>query len=204
MILDFKDLSPNRIYHTLTQTVVPRPIAWVLSKSPHGTLNLAPFSYFTAISSDPAILMYAVGQKPTGEYKDSVVNVEKNNELVIHIADSELAHDVTQSAATLPNEASELDLLDLNLVEFSDFSLPRIEKAKVAFGCKLHKVVEMGELPMKLVFVEVTKAYIDDEIIQLDDKGRSKVDALKLDPLARLGGAEYANLKEVFKSARPQ
>ncbi|MCF2856873.1 flavin reductase family protein [Pseudoalteromonas sp. SMS1] len=204
MILNFKDLSPNRIYHTLTQTVVPRPIAWVLSKNTQGTLNLAPFSYFTAISSDPAILMYAVGQKPSGEYKDSVVNVEENNELVIHIADSELAHDVTQSAATLPNDQSELDLLDLRLVEFSGFGLPRIEKAKVAFGCKLHQVVEMGELPMKLVFVEVTQAYIDDEIIQLDEKGRSKVDALKLDPLARLGGAEYANLKAVFKSARPQ
>jgi len=204
MILNFKDLSPNRIYHTLTQTVVPRPIAWVLSKNTQGTLNLAPFSYFTAISSDPAILMYAVGQKPSGEYKDSVVNVEENNELVIHIADSELAHDVTQSAATLPNDQSELDLLDLRLVEFSGFGLPRIEKAKVAFGCKLHQVVEMGELPMKLVFVEVTQAYIDDENIQLDEKGRSKVDALKLDPLARLGGAEYANLKAVFKSARPQ
>ncbi|KZN51931.1 flavin reductase family protein [Pseudoalteromonas luteoviolacea] len=204
MILDFKELSPNHIYHTLTQTVVPRPIAWVLSKTAKGTLNLAPFSYFTAISSDPAILMYAVGQKPTGEYKDSVVNVEATQELVIHIADSSLAHEVTQSAASLPNDESELDLLDLAVCDFPGSTLPRIEKAKVAFACKLHKVVEMGELPMKLVFVEVTHAYIGDEIVQLDDKGRSKVDALKLDPLARLGGAEFASLGEVFKSARPK
>lgn len=204
MILNFKELSPNRVYHTLTQTVVPRPIAWVLSKNTQGVLNLAPFSYFTAISSDPAILMYAVGQKPTGEYKDSVVNVEATEELVIHIADSALAHEVTQSAASLPNDESELDLLDLDLVDFPDSPLPRLEKAKVAFACKLHKVVEMGELPMKLVFVEVTQAYIDDEIVQLDEKARSKVDALKLDPLARLGGAEFASLGEVFKSARPQ
>lgn len=204
MILDFKELSPNHVYHTLTQTVVPRPIAWVLSKTAKGTFNLAPFSYFTAISSDPAILMYAVGQKPTGEYKDSVVNVEATQELVIHIADSTLAHEVTQSAASLPNDESELDLLDLSLVEFPGSALPRLEKAKVAFACKLHKVVEMGELPMKLVFVEVKHAYIDDKIVQVDEKGRSKIDALKLDPLARLGGAEFASLGEVFKSARPK
>ncbi|KID54955.1 hypothetical protein JF50_24290 [Pseudoalteromonas luteoviolacea] len=204
MILDFKELSPNHVYHTLTQTVVPRPIAWVLSKTTKGTFNLAPFSYFTAISSDPAILMYAVGQKPTGEYKDSVVNVEATQELVIHIADSTLAHEVTQSAASLPNDESELDLLDLSLVEFPGSALPRLEKAKVAFACKLHKVVEMGELPMKLVFVEVKHAFIDDKIVQVGEKGRSKIDALKLDPLARLGGAEFASLGEVFKSARPK
>ena len=121
MILDFAELSPNQIYHTLTQTIVPRPIAWVLSKNAQDTLNLAPFSYFTAISSDPAILMYAVGKKPTGEYKDSATNVELNQELVIHIADASLAAVVTESAASLPNDESELQLADLahlNLVEF--------------------------------------------------------------------------------------
>ncbi|NTS76412.1 flavin reductase family protein [Catenovulum sp. SM1970] len=203
MILDFANLSPNQIYHTLTQTIVPRPIAWVLSKNQQGTLNLAPFSYFTAISSSPAILMYAVGKKPTGEYKDSAVNVEDTDDLVIHIADSSLADDVTESAATLPNNESELDNLNLDLVDFDGSVLPRIKQCKVAFACKLHKVVEMGELPMKLMFVEVKQAYLDESIAVVDDKNRSKIDALKLDPLARLGGAEYANLAEVFKVTRP-
>ncbi|MCE0556994.1 MULTISPECIES: flavin reductase family protein [Motilimonas] len=207
MILDFAKLSPNQIYHTLTQTIVPRPIAWVLSKNAQDTLNLAPFSYFTAISSNPAILMYAVGKKPTGEYKDSATNVELNQELVIHIADTSLAAVVTESASSLPNDESELQLANLthlNLVEFTGSSLPRIEQCKIAFACKLHKVVEMGELPMKLMFVEVTRAYLDPQVATLSEDGRHKIDALALDPLARLGGAEYANLASVFKSERPK
>lgn len=203
MILDFEHLSANRVYHTLTQTLVPRPVAWVLSKNSHGTLNLAPFSYFTAVSSDPALLMYAVGVKPSGEYKDSALNVEATEELVIHIADSQLADEVTLSAASLPNNQSELDTLDLTLTDFEGSSLPRVKQCKVAFACKLHKVIEMGELPMKLMFVQVTHAYIDDSIVSLDSKGRSKVDALSLDPIARLGGGEYASLGEVFKLTRP-
>ena len=204
MIIDFSTLSANNIYHTLTQTIIPRPIAWVLSKNPQGVLNLAPFSYFTAVSSNPPILMYAVGQKPCGTYKDSATNVESTAELVIHIASCDLADDVTQSAATLPNDQSELDLLDLDIVDFDGVSLGRIQQCKVAYACKLHKVIEMGELPMKLMFVEVTKAYIDDSIIELDEKGRSKIDALGLDPLARLGAAEYADLNEIFKVSRPK
>ncbi|MBE0366312.1 flavin reductase family protein [Pseudoalteromonas aurantia] len=203
MILDFDSLSANKVYHTLTQTVVPRPVAWVLSENTQGTLNLAPFSYFTAVSSDPAVLMYAVGVKPCGEYKDSALNVEATEELVIHIADSRLADEVTLSAATLPNDQSELDTLDLTLTDFAGSTLPRVAQCKVAFACKLHKVVEMGELPMKLMFVQVTHAYIDDEIVETDHKGRSKVDALALDPIARLGGGEYASLGEVFKITRP-
>ncbi|MBQ4849360.1 flavin reductase family protein [Pseudoalteromonas sp. MMG012] len=203
MILDFDSLSPNKVYHTLTQTVVPRPVAWVLSENTQGTLNLAPFSYFTAVSSDPAVLMYAVGVKPCGEYKDSALNVEATEELVIHIADSRLADEVTLSAATLPNDQSELDTLDLTLTDFAGSTLPRVAQCKVAFACKLHKVVEMGELPMKLMFVQVTHAYIDDDIVETDHKGRSKVDALALDPIARLGGGGYASLGEVFKITRP-
>ncbi|TMP40956.1 flavin reductase family protein [Pseudoalteromonas citrea] len=204
MILDFESLSANRVYHTLTQTVVPRPVAWVLSKNKKGTLNLAPFSYFTAVSSDPALLMYAVGVKPCGEYKDSALNVEATEEVVIHIADSRLADEVTLSAATLPNDQSELDSLDLTLTDFSGSALPRVAQCKVAFACKIHKVVEMGELPMKLMFVQVTHAYIDDDIVEMDSKGRSKVDALALDPIARLGGGEYASLGDVFKITRPE
>lgn len=207
MILDFAQLSPNQIYHTLTQTIVPRPIAWVLSQNQQGQPNLAPFSYFTAISSNPAILMYAVGKKPTGEYKDSAVNVELNQDVVIHIADSQLADVVTESAATLPNEDSELSLdalSHLDLVEFEGSPLPRVAQCKVAFACKLHKVVEMGELPMKLMFVQVKQAYLDESIITEHDDARLKIDALSLDPLARLGGAEYANLASVFKAVRPK
>ena len=70
MNIDASTLAPIQIYHLMTQTVIPRPIAWVLTESGEADYNLAPFSYFTPVSSNPPLLMFSVGKKPTGEIKD--------------------------------------------------------------------------------------------------------------------------------------
>jgi flavin reductase (DIM6/NTAB) family NADH-FMN oxidoreductase RutF len=63
MHLDFSDFTAAQRYHLMTQTIIPRPIAWALTDSDNGSYNLAPFSYFTAVSSEPALLMLSVGKK---------------------------------------------------------------------------------------------------------------------------------------------
>jgi len=76
MELDISSLSPNQVYHTLIQSIVPRPIAWVLSENSDKSHNLAPFSYFTAVSSDPALLMFSLGKRPDNNArKDTLVNI---------------------------------------------------------------------------------------------------------------------------------
>lgn len=86
MHIDFKTLSSSERYHLMTQTVIPRPIAWVLTESSKANYNLAPFSYFTAVSSQPPLMMFSIGKKPTGERKDTVVNLERQQHCVVHIA----------------------------------------------------------------------------------------------------------------------
>ncbi|MGR5209775.1 flavin reductase family protein [Vibrio rotiferianus] len=203
MNIDLSTLAPTQVYHLMTQTIIPRPVAWVLTDSGEQNFNLAPFSYFTAVSSRPPLLMISVGKKPDGHVKDTTRNVLETGRLVIHIASSDFAQEVTQSSATLPHGQSELNLTSLETTEFSGCALPRLKGAPIAFGCKLHEVIEMGDTPQSLIFAEIEQIYINEQVIYMEGD-RLKVDALAVDPLARLGGSDYATLEKTFSVARPE
>ncbi|MGY3687284.1 flavin reductase family protein [Vibrio coralliilyticus] len=203
MNIDASTLAPTQIYHLMTQTVIPRPIAWVLTESGETDYNLAPFSYFTPVSSNPPLLMFSVGKKPTGEIKDTTRNVLETGRMVVHIANADLAEQVTQTSATLPHGESEVALAALELIDFEGFELPRIKDCPIAFGCKLFEVKEVGETPQSLIFAQIEDIYIAPEVIG-DNQERLVVDALKVNPLSRLGGSQYANLDQTFTVARPK
>ena len=208
MILDLNDKSPNQIYHLMTQTLIPRPIAWVLSDSAVGqdspNYNLAPFSYFTAVSSAPPLLMCSIGKKPNGDDKDTIVNAKNGSKLVIHIASADQYREVTDSSATLAHGESELENLGVSLAEFEGFDLPRLETCPIAFGCEVYDIQTIGNTPQHLLFAEVKKIYIQDETLIANDQRRITVDATKVAPLSRLGAAQYADLGHVFSQARPK
>lgn len=204
MNLNFSEFSANQRYHLMTQTIIPRPIAWALTDSGNGQFNLAPFSYFTAVSSAPPILMISVGNKPNGDKKDTLVNVINNKKMVIHIASAQDAAAVTQSAESLPHGESELTKSALKTTTFDNFSLPRLAHCDIAYGCELYEMKELGDVPQSLIFVEVKQVYINDDVIELDKKQRIKVHADKVNPLARLGGGEYAAITEPFDIIRPK
>jgi flavin reductase (DIM6/NTAB) family NADH-FMN oxidoreductase RutF len=204
MNLNFSEFSANQRYHVMTQTIIPRPIAWALTDSSNYNFNLAPFSYFTAVSSAPPLLMISVGKKPNGDKKDTLVNVINNKKMVIHIASEVDAAVVTQTAESLPYGESELTKLSLNTVAFDNFSLPRLTQCDIAYGCELYEIKELGDVPQSLIFVEVKQIYINDNVIELDDKQRIKVHADKIKPLARLGGGEFTTINKPFSIARPK
>jgi len=204
MQIDLSTLTPSEIYHVMTQTIVPRPIAWVLTESSEQNYNLAPFSYFSAVSSAPPLMMFSVGKKPNGEDKDTVVNAREKGKMVIHIASDDMYKEVTQSAATLDHGESELELTGLKTVPFDGFDLPRLEHCKIAFGCKLHEIQHLGKAPQTLVFAEIETIYVADDVVTKDAKGRDKISAELIKPLARLGAAEYASFGEVIEQVRPK
>ncbi|MEZ8502646.1 flavin reductase family protein [Vibrio splendidus] len=203
MNLKLDTLAPTQIYHLMTQTVVPRPIAWALTESSEQEYNLAPFSYFTPVSSNPPLLMLSIGKKPSGEIKDTTRNALETGKLVIHIASSSSAETMTATAATLVHGDSEVTANNIELVELEGFSLPRVKECSVAFGCTLYEVKEVGEVPQSLIFAQVETVYISEDVIDKESE-RLKIDALALDPLSRLGGGEYATLSNVFSVARPK
>ncbi len=203
MNIELSTLAPTQIYHLMTQTVIPRPIAWALTDSEQGSYNLAPFSYFTPIASTPPLLMFSVGKKPNGDVKDTTRNVLETGRLVVHIAPENLADKVTQTAATLDHGESEVIAAALELCSFEDFELPRVSGCPIAFACKLYEVKEVGETPQSLIFAEIEKVFIDPSVVDQQSE-RLVVDALKVNPLSRLGGSQYAALNKTFSVARPK
>ncbi len=203
MYIDLSTITSSQIYHLMTQSVVPRPIAWALTESDSNNYNLAPFSYFTAVSSNPPLLMLSIGKKPSGDIKDTTRNVLETGKLVIHIASVGDEDVLTQTSATLAHGDSEVEANQIELVEFSGFELPRVKSCKIAFGCNLYEVKENGETPQSLVFAEIETIFIDDSVATLQNE-RLKIDALGINPLSRLGGTEFATLDKVISVARPK
>ncbi|MCW8886184.1 MAG: flavin reductase family protein [Motiliproteus sp.] len=203
MHIDFTQLSANAIYFNVIQTLVPRPIAWVLSENENQSFNLAPFSYFNAVSSNPPLLMISVGKKPDGSHKDTRVNIEKRRDFVVHIPHEGLLNEMNDSSATLPAGVSELDKLGLETTEMVGSRLPRIEKARIAFACECYEIHEIGSTPQSMILGRIKSLYIDDSVANLDAKNRLKVDTAKLQPVARLGASEYMTAGTVITKGRP-
>ena len=203
MQIDFSTLSPNQIYHTMIQTIIPRPIAWILSENDNSTFNLAPFSYFNAVSSNPPLLMVSIGRKSADSPKDTVANIQSRGQFVVHIANQDLAGPLNDSSATLAYGDSELAATQLETVSFEPFALPRIKEAPIAFACELYELQEIGNSPTSLVFGEIKYAYINDNVASQEGK-RLSVLAEQLNPLARLGGNDYCGLDKSFTLARPK
>ena len=204
MNINLDDLTPAEVYFTMTQSLVPRPIAWVLSENGSGSYNLAPFSYFTAVCSGPPLIMISVGKKPDGSLKDTRANIEARGDFVVHIAGRDMMKDLNESSAPLPAGVSEVDELGLKTLPFEGFRLQRLEGCHIAYACSLFEIKEIGEAPQSLIFGEVKKVYIDDSVCRKDEKGRVKIDAALLDPLARLGVSEYAALGDIMELPRPK
>lgn len=203
MLIQLDQLSPAQVYFTMIQTLIPRPIAWVLSENADGGLNLAPFSYFTAVSSDPPLIMISTGRKPDGGPKDTRVNVEQRSDFVVMIPHAALLEPMNASSMTLPAGESEVTKLGLETTPFEGSRLDRLADCRVAYACQRFEVLEMGNAPQALLFGRVGAIYVDDTALSTDAKGRQKIHADRLDPVCRLGAGEYALLGDLQRLARP-
>ena len=199
----------------MTQAVVPRPVAWMLTRNAGGndgsgngndeggSFNLAPFSYFNALSSEPALVGVSFTAKPDGGTKDTLANVRRSGLFVAHIAPTGMLSAVNASSAGLPYGESEVSRLGLRTEAFGDFPLPRLSGCPVAFGCGLHREVRLGPAQV-LVLGEIHLMFADDSVVVSDAKGRPALDAEKMDPVARLGAGNYAGLGRFAKLERPE
>lgn len=204
MHVDLSKLSPNRAYFTLIQAVIPRPIAWVLSNNANDTLNLAPFSYFNMVCSDPPLLMLSIGKKRDGSLKDTRRNIIERTHFVVHIPQRVQVAAVNESSRELPFGQSELNTQQLATELFEGFPLPRLSACPIALGCSLHQFTEIGPQQQALILGLIETMYIDDAIVDEDANGRIRIDPIPLDPLSRLGGDDYGALSDVLRLPRPR
>jgi len=189
------DLSGRHTYLRMIDTIVPRPVAWVLTLSPAGVPNLAPFSFFNGVVARPPIVSVSVGAKPVDdgaggrryEAKDTTRNIEHHREFVIHLAPHGLAADVERSAEDHPEGTDVPDLLGLRTCPSTWVSVPRLPALPIAIECRLHQIVPVGAPPASLILGEVLGWHVRDDLVGED--GRVRVAGW--DPLARLGVDRY-------------
>lgn len=204
MQIKLDELPTSQVYFTMTQTVLPRPIAWLLTENDDAGYNLAPFSYFNAVCSDPPLVMVSIGKQDDGRDKDSIRNIRERHEFVIHIASCEQLAELNQSSATLPPGDSEVEAGDLALTRVSGFRMPRLSDCKIALFCERHDIQMIGSKKQQsLLFAEIKEIYVDDACAEINDNGRLKIHADRVQPLSRLGASEYASFGEVLIARRP-
>ncbi len=186
-----KEIEAEATYKLITGVLVPRPIAWVTTLSDGGSVNLAPFSMFTCVSSYPPLLAVSFGHTG-GVYKDTARNILAREEYVIHIADFPQLDALHQSSAEYPPEVSEVAAAGLATLPSDEVAVPRLADAPVAMECRFRHCLEFGRTRNRLIIGEVVVFHIRDGLLK-----DGKVTTRELDPIARLGGPTYARLGEV-------
>lgn len=198
--IDPENLTQKENYKLLIGSVIPRPIALVTTQSDDGILNIAPFSFFNVVSSEPPILSIAV-QRVNGKSKDTARNILQNKEAVIHIIDNENVENANQTAAMLSSNESELERTTFNTVESSTVAVPGLRESKVRFETSLYDAIEIkdGESIVSDLLLLKVNAYHFDESIY--DDGYINKD--KLNAISRLAGNDYAEIGRTFAIQRP-
>lgn len=201
MLIDPEKVSTNELYGYMTRLIVPRPIAWVSTRSTRGVDNLAPFSYFNAVGTCPPTLVFCPANKADGSKKDTLLNIESTGQFVVNLVSMELVQAMNQSSAEYLPEESEFEACGLTACEAERIQVARVQQARAAFECQLHSVVILGSGPgaANMVIGRVIAIHVQDEC--LDSQGWPVAD--KLDAVGRLGGTSYATVREPFDIPRP-
>ncbi|MCE5531550.1 flavin reductase family protein [Staphylococcus pseudintermedius] len=198
------ELSKQQMYKFLIGSVVPRPIALITSQSEEGLLNIAPFSFFNIVSSEPALLSVAVNRKE-GAMKDTARNILTTKEAVVHVVTEANVANANQTAALLPPDESELDYTTFTTTDSEMVNVPSLNESSIRFEVKLYQHVEIkndrNENTNDLLLLEIQKVYIDEDLFDLE---KGYVDVENVQPVSRLAGDNYARLGETFTIKRPR
>ncbi|MGE6376237.1 flavin reductase family protein [Peribacillus muralis] len=199
--LNPESLNERENYKFLTGSIIPRPIALVLTKSANGTVNIAPFSFFNIVSSNPPMISISV-QRKEGASKDTARNAIQTGEFVVHITDEENVAEANRTAKELPPEESELGLTNFTTTESDVLSVPGLLEAKVRFECTLEKSIPLAGTLEKpgcdLLIGKIVRYHIKQDIYW-----NGRIDPNGLKPVARLAGQTYTKLGESFDIVRP-
>lgn len=199
--IDLPALPVREAYAFLISTIVPRPIAFVSTLGPDGVVNLAPFSFYTGVTSRPPTIAFSVIRR-RGEKKDTVRNLESLGECVVHVADEALAEAMNLASGDWPYGVSEVEKTGLTAVPSARVRPPRIAESPVALECRVSRMLEVGEMPhaSTLVLAEVVWAHVREDVCT---PGGAPDDA-RLHAIARMGGTRYARTRDLFDLERPK
>jgi len=199
--VDPATLSGDATYFWQVATIVPRPIAWVSTVNEDGTANLAPFSFFTGVSSDPPTCLICVARNKAGAKKDTWINIERTGEFVIHVVTDALAEKMNATSRAFPYGTDEIDATGLTKVPADRVAVPRVAESPVAMECKLERIVEVGRPGGEnaIIVGEILLWHVEDDLLV-----GGRIDAGRLDAIGRMSGQSYVRTRDRFDMTRPK
>lgn len=196
MILEPGTVSPAAMYHFMISLVVPRPIAFVSTVNPAGRRNLAPFSFFNAISGDPPLVGISILDR-RDDPKDTLRNIRDTREFVVSLVNEPLLAPMVETSGDWPAEADEFEVAGLAAAPSDMVRPPRVAASPVAMECRLYQEVALGSAAF--VVGEIVRVHVADEVLT-----DGRVDAAKLRSVGRLGGDGYCVVRDVIHKSRPK
>lgn len=182
---------------------MPRPIAWVSSIHPNGAINLAPFSFFNGVASDPPLVMISFnGYHEHGGEKDTLFNIKSSGEFVVNMAPLALKDAINATTAPVAHEVNEMELADLGTEASVLVKPPRVKQAPIHLECVLQQELKLPctleNSINTLIIGHVLGIHIKDEVLT-----DGLIDLSKIKPLARLGYQQYTAVDNIFTMTRP-
>jgi flavin reductase (DIM6/NTAB) family NADH-FMN oxidoreductase RutF len=200
-VLDTGALDRRARYQLLTSLVVPRPIAWVSTRAADGTANLAPFSYFAAVSATPFLVSISIGHRGDAP-KDSLRNIEETGAFCVSFADAAHLEAMNLTAGEYAPDVDEFALAAVPLAEAESVAAPYVADAAAVLECRTFQVVPLAGSANTLVLGEVLRVRLRGDVEMRP--GTHFVDSAALRPVSRLWGDLYAELGPVTELPRPR
>lgn len=192
MIIDPSELDTNAIYKLLVGAVVPRPIAWVSTRSRDDVLNLAPYSFFNVASRQPPMLSISIGPRTGGEEypKDTLTNIRESQEFVINMVSLGLANAMHETAINHPPEVDEFVRAGVTPAPCEVIDTPRVAESLISMECTLEHMLRLGN--DTLVIGRMHRYHVEDALLT-----NGRIDPQALDPLGRMAG-NFTKIETLF------
>ena len=201
MIYDPDEITFQETHKLMIGSIVPRPIAFVGTTSLKKTDNIAPFSYFNGVCSNPPTIMFAPARRGwDGKEKDTLINIRDTKEFTINVVSESFAQQMVECSTDYDSDVNEFKVSGLNTSKSKKILPPRLKEAKISLECILNQIVEIGDGTAGSGFIvigSIVLFHIDDRIIS-----DNKIDIQKLKPIGRLAGDWYTRPTDNFEITR--
>ena len=193
-------LTFENFYRVLTGVVVPRPIAFVSTRSTDGVDNLAPYSFFNAVANDPPTIVFSSSRTAGRKTKDTLRNVEETGEFVVNVVVDDIADAMNKTSAEFPDDVDEFAIAGLTAIPSDLVKAPRVAESPVNMECKLEQVVTIGDPDHGngLVIGTILLMHVRDDIID-----GHRINHANLKPTGRLAGNMYCYTADTYELVRP-
>jgi flavin reductase (DIM6/NTAB) family NADH-FMN oxidoreductase RutF len=189
-------------YKLIIGTIVPRPIAWVSTKSKTGISNLAPFSFFTGVCSNPPTLLFCAVNHPDGREKDTLINIRDTKNFVVNVVPYELALKMNVSSGNFAPEINEFKEAGLTETASTKIAASRVLESPANFECELYNLIPVGAGGGGSGHVVIGKIVYAHYREDLYHDGKVLLNSVQ--PMARLCGSDYIKLENPFEVQRPK